>query len=124
MQVPSLDSEDQKFQRILVYIFRRLSFNAGDAKENMMNQEKVNETKAQSQRVTQDVTLKCEQVAWQLRVIGDNLERRFQARRGLHLQVAHAFQNNWQNIFMEIMETAGRVFIALICGCVCREDYQ
>lgn len=29
MQVPSLDSEDQKFQRILVYIFRRLSFNAG-----------------------------------------------------------------------------------------------
>ena len=90
----------------------------------MMNQEKVKETKAQSQRVTQDVTLKCEQVAWQLRVIGDNLERRFQARRGLHLQVAHAFQNNWQNIFMEIMETAGRVFIALICGCVCREDYQ
>ena len=90
----------------------------------MMDQEKVNETKAQSQRVTQDVTLKCEQVAWQLRVIGDNLERRFQARRGLHLQVAHAFQNNWQNIFMEIMETAGRIFIALICGCVCREDYQ
>lgn len=95
-----------------------------DAKENMMNQEKVNETKAQSQHVTQDVTLKCEQVAWQLRVIGDNLERRFQARRGLHLQVADAFQNNWQNIFMEIMETAGRIFIALICGCVCREDYQ
>lgn len=91
----------------------------------MIDQENVNETKAQSQHVTQDVTLlKCEQVASQLRVIGDNLERRFQARRGLDLQVADAFQNNWQNMFMEIMETARRVFIALICGCVCREDYE
>lgn len=91
----------------------------------MINQEKVNETKVQTdQHVTQDMSLKCEQVASQLRVIGDNWEKRFQARRGLHMQVGDAFQNNWRNIFMEIMETAGRVFITIICGCICMQDYQ
>ena len=68
----------------------------------MINQETLSETKAKNQRVDQDYSLKCEQVALQLRIIGDNLEESFSARHLLQLE-AGPLQNSRQKLFQSML---------------------
>ena len=78
-----------------------------EIKENMINQETLSETKAKKQRVDQDLSLKCEQVASQLRIIGDNLEKSFSARHLLQVgagPLQNSQQKLFQSMFMVIME--------------------
>lgn len=68
----------------------------------MINQETLSETKAKKQRVDQDLSLKCEQVASQLRIIGDNLEKSFSARQLLQVG-AGPLQNSRQKLFQSML---------------------
>ena len=70
----------------------------------MINQETLSETKAKKQRVDQDLSLKCEQVASQLRIIGDNLEKSFSARQVGAGPLQNSRQKLFQSMFMVIME--------------------
>lgn len=73
----------------------------------MINQETLSETKAKNQRVDQDLSIKCEQVASQLRIIGDNLEKSFSARHLLHVEAGplqNCRQKLFQSMLMVIME--------------------
>ena len=54
--------------------------------------ESIDESDPQDQ-LTQDMRLNCVQVARELRVVGDALERRF--HRGLHLEAVHQ-ENHWR----------------------------
>jgi len=68
----------------------------------MINQEALSETKAENQRVDHDLSLKCEQVASQLRIIGDNLEKSFSARHLLQVE-AGSLQNSRQKLFQSML---------------------
>ena len=93
MAVELLEKNTHVFIFVFFVIYRGRKTNK---KNNMLLYERQNESTSPShQLVHQDIRSASGQVAFLLRVIGDNIETRFRVHRALHLEAALA-QNNGQ----------------------------
>ena len=87
----------EKNTHVFIFVFFVIYRGRKRKKEiNMLRYERQNESTSPShQLVHQDIRSASGQVAFLLRVIGDNIETRFRVHRALHLEAALT-QNNGQ----------------------------